>query len=257
MTESVIDIALVFPELLGTYGDSGNGHIVAARAAWRGLSVDLVDVHAGDRFPTAADIYCLGGGEDGPQVESADRLASGALARAVARGATVLAVCAGYQIAGVAFPDADGRPQTGLGLLDVTTAKGPGLRAVGEMLADVTAGPDRTTALRVGTLTGFENHGGVTRLGPDAAPLAQVTVGVGNGDGEGTEGAWAGRVVGTYLHGPVLARNPALADLLLAWATGETPVALADEEERALRAEQIAAAAAPVRWRRLLAARSR
>ena len=98
------------------------------------------------------------------------------------------------------------------------------------------------------TLTGFENHGGVTTVGPGAAPLARVVHGVGNGGGDRTEGAWAGRVVGTYLHGPVLARNPALADLLLGWALarpGEPPVDLAsldDAEPAALRQERLAAA---------------
>ncbi|HXW31667.1 MAG TPA: hypothetical protein VEJ21_01145, partial [Acidimicrobiales bacterium] len=83
------------------------------------------------------------------------------------------------------------------------------------------------------------NHSGHTRLGPGAAPLAAVRHGVGNGDG--TEGAWSGRVFGTYLHGPVLARNPAFADHLLLLATGETPAPLDDDEERALRAERLAA----------------
>ncbi len=91
------------------------------------------------------------------------------------------------------------------------------------------------------TLTGFENHSAVTRLGPGARPLAHVVSGVGNGAGDGTEGARCGRVLGTYAHGPALARNPSLADLLLAWATGSVPVALDDEEERALRAQRLEA----------------
>jgi len=115
---------------------------------------------------------------------------------------------------------------------------------VGEILGEV------NPALRLPRLTGFENHQGVTRRGPSVEPLAQVLTGVGNGDG--TEGAWAGRVLGTYLHGPVLARNPGLADLLLTWAAGRLPP-LADREEqwtqqlRDQRLEAIGASLSPSR----------
>jgi CobQ-like glutamine amidotransferase family enzyme len=94
------------------------------------------------------------------------------------------------------------------------------------------------------TLTGFENHSAVTRIGPGARPLARVLTGVGNGGGDGTEGARSGRVIGTYAHGPALARNPSLADLLLAWATGSVPAPLEDVEERALRAQRLEAVGA-------------
>src|SRR6185312_5506869 len=99
----------------------------------------------------------------------------------------------------------------GLGMLDISSDRGP-VRAVGELVGDF------DPHLRLPPLTGFENHGGRTRVGPNARPLVSVRVGVGN-DGI-TEGAWTGSVLGTYSHGPALARNPALADLLLAWATG-------------------------------------
>ena len=162
-----------------------------------------------------ADIYCLGGGEDGPQVRAARSLIEDAtLRRRAAAGAVVLAVCAGYQIVGKSFPGADGALHEGVGLLDVATAKGTGPRAVGEVVGE--PGDDAPGSLP--TLTGFENHGGQTTLGPGVRPLARVIHGVGNGDGSGTEGAVSGRIIGTYLHGPVLARNPALADLLLRWA---------------------------------------
>src|SRR6516225_5976507 len=90
-------------------------------------------------------------------------------------------------------------------------------------------------------LTRRENHQGTTRLGPGVAPLAQVSVGVGNGDG--TEGAFAGRILGTYLHGPVLVRNPGLADLLLAWAVGQLPPLRPEDEAltQALREQRLAA----------------
>jgi CobQ-like glutamine amidotransferase family enzyme len=108
---------------------------------------------------------------------------------------------------------------------------------VGEILADV------APSLGVPRLTGFENHQGVTRLGPGVAPLASVVTGVGNGDG--TEGAFAGRIIGTYLHGPVLVRNPGLADLLLTWAAGPLPPLQAADEEWTLRLREQRLAAVP------------
>lgn len=229
-------VVVVYPDLLGTYGDGGNGVVLVHRARWRGIDATLLEATSGAPLP-AGDCYFLGGGEDGPQLRAAEQLrADGTLARAAGDGVPVLAVCAGYQIVGRTFPAADGRPLPGLGLLDVSTKKGVGRRAVGEILAEPVV-----DGLPV--LTGFENHGGVTELGKDAAPLATVVCGIGNGDG--TEGAVAGKIIGTYLHGPVLARNPALADRLLTWATGETLAPLDDEEEEALRAERIAAARRP------------
>ena len=233
---SALRVVVVHPDLLGTYGDGGNGRVLAARASWRGAEVELVLALSGRPLPGAGDVYCLGGGEDGPELQAAEQLAASPLRRAVEAGAVMLAVCAGYQLAGASFPDATGKGRTGLGLLDVSTVKGPGRRAVGELLAEPS--PGGPFGARPALLTGFENHSGHTRLGPGAAPLATVRHGVGNGDG--TEGAWSGRVFGTYLHGPVLARNPAFADHLLSLATGETPAPLDDEEERALRAERLA-----------------
>jgi CobQ-like glutamine amidotransferase family enzyme len=241
-------VAVVFPDLLGTYGDGGNGLILARRAAWRGLPVDLIQADSGAPLP-AADLYCIGGGEDGPQVRAAELLrADPSWTTAVDRGAVVLAVCAGYQIVGRSFPDGAGRDHPGAGLLDVTTAKGGGRRAVGELVATPTpAAPRLASGRPLPRLTGFENHSGVTSVGPGAHALATVVRGVGNGSGDRTEGAWCGRVLGTYLHGPVLARNPDLADLLLGWALSapggcERLDPLDDTEEQALRTERLAAA---------------
>jgi CobQ-like glutamine amidotransferase family enzyme/UDP-N-acetylmuramyl tripeptide synthase len=244
---SALRVVVVHPDLLGTYGDGGNGAVLAARAAWRDLPVELVHAPSDAPLPEGADIYCLGGGEDGPQIESAERLRRGTLGRAVDHGAVVLAVCAGYQVLGNSFPGPDGALHAGVGLLDVESVKGAGRRAVGE-LAAVPIAPDAATAgpggggdpVALQTLTGFENHGAVTRLGSGVRPLARVLSGVGNGAGHGDEGARAGRVLGTYMHGPALARNPSLADLLLSWATGDALVALDDEEERALHDERLA-----------------
>jgi lipid II isoglutaminyl synthase (glutamine-hydrolysing) len=225
----------VYPDLLSTYGDRGNLLVLERRAGLRGIEVESVLVKSDQPVPREGDVYLLGGGEDLPQVLAARRLrADGGLAAAAGRGAAIFAVCAGYQLMGTEFGDADGQPLPGLEILDIRSSRGP-RRGVGEILADV------DPALGVPRLSGFENHQGVTKLGPDVAPLARVITGVGNGDG--TEGAYAGRIVGTYLHGPALVRNPGLADLVLASVAGPLePLAPADEElTLRLREERLAA----------------
>jgi lipid II isoglutaminyl synthase (glutamine-hydrolysing) len=212
---SAVRLVWVYPDLLSTYGDRGNLLVLARRARLRGIPVEVAEVNSGQRVPADGDIYLLGGGEDLPQVLAARRLrADGGLSAAAGRGAVIFAVCAGYQIIGAEFGGADGEALPGLGLLDIRSGRGE-RRGVGEITADV------DPALGVQRLTGFENHQGTTRRGPGVRSLATVLTGVGNGDG--TEGAYAGRVVGTYLHGPALVRNPSLADLLLGWAAGSLP----------------------------------
>jgi CobQ-like glutamine amidotransferase family enzyme len=232
-TESALRIVWLYPDLMSTYGDRGNLLILAHRARGRGIAVDPVQVRSGQRLPEHGDVYLLGGAEDGPQALAAQRLnADGGLHRAAESGAVVFAVCAGYQLLGGSF-FAKGEKHAGLTLLDLHSDRGPS-RAVGEL-----AGPI-DPRLGLPTLTGFENHGGRTHLGPEVYPLARVTTGIGN-DGS-TEGAYRGRVLGTYSHGPALARNPALADLLLRWATGaEHLPPLDDTWHGRLRAERLAA----------------
>jgi CobQ-like glutamine amidotransferase family enzyme len=237
MTDRV-RLVWVYPDLLSTYGDRGNLLVLERRARLRGIAAEPVFVNSDQPVPRDGDIYLLGGGEDLPQVLAARRLrADGGLADAADRGAVVFAVCAGYQLLGHEFGGADGEPTAGLGILDIRSGRGE-RRAVGEIVADV------DPALGVPELTGFENHQGVTRLGPRAIPLAQVSQGIGNGDG--TEGAHTGRVLGTYLHGPALVRNPGLADLLLGWVAGPLPPIPPDDEELAqtLRRERLAAVSA-------------
>jgi len=208
-------VAVLFPELLGTYGDGGNAVVLRQRLRWRGLAVQVLEVALGDAVPSDADLYVLGGGEDEAQLRALEALrASPGLARAVDRGVPVLAVCAGLQLLGSSLTDRNGAELAGLGLLDARTDRLP-VRAVGE----VTARPDPALGLPV--LSGFTNHAGRTVLGPAARPLGTVLTGAGNTGPGGVEGAQQGSVVATYLHGPVLARNPALADLLLERSLGE------------------------------------
>lgn len=242
-----VSIVLLYPELLGTYGDGGNAAVLAQRLRWRGIPAEVTEVRAGEAVPTSADVYLMGGGEDGPQALAVkDLRASGALGSAVDNGAAVLAVCAGYQVLGQEFAGAGGAPVPGLGLLDCATARGKGPRRIGEIVVEPSAD------LGLPALTGYENHAGVTSLGPGAPSLGHVLVGHGNDTGDGTEGIVSGHIVGTYLHGPVLARNPALADLILSWVAGPLgPIDDAEVED--LRAERMRAAGgrrgpARLRW---------
>jgi CobQ-like glutamine amidotransferase family enzyme len=242
VSESSVRIALVYPELLGTYGDGGNALILARRASWRGIAAEVVDVTAGQPVPNGLDLYLYGGGEDDPQaLAAAGTRDSPGLRQAVEQGATVLAVCAGLQVLGSHFPGTDGREIAGAGLVDLATVPGSP-RAVGDLVVE----PDATLGLPL--LYGYENHTGRTLLGPGAAPLGRVRHGLGNGhDAQpGIDGALAdvgaGRVIATYLHGPVLAQNPALADLLLASVVGTLPPLDPDPAAEAARALRTARA---------------
>ncbi|WP_448851765.1 type 1 glutamine amidotransferase [Corynebacterium sp. 335C] len=229
-----LSIGLILPDVLGTYGDDGNALVLRRRAEMRGISAEVVPVRLGDAVPEGLDMYTVGGGEDVAQAIAVEHLADdGGIIRAANAGKQILAICAGFQIMGRTFR-AGGRVVEGLGLVDCETDSLP-VRAIGEI---------RTvpvTDLLEHRLTGFENHQGATHLGPDARPLGTVVRGWGNEGpelvvdaddpgrdlpGGGAEGAVQGSVVCTYLHGPCLARNPELADLLLARAMGVDPGSL-------------------------------
>ncbi|MBM7796397.1 glutamine amidotransferase [Pseudoglutamicibacter cumminsii] len=228
-----LSIVNVYQSLLGIYGDRGNAMVLAERARRRGADVTEYVAEPGSPVPDDADIYVLGGGEDGAQTAAVRALADdGVLARAVERGAVVFGVCAGYQILGETFTVGhDNAEREGLGLLNAQTVRCDP-RAVGEIVTR-RRGVSGNDAL----ITGFENHGGQTRLSAGTEPLADVIEGVGNGDG--TEGAVKGTVYGTYPHGPVLARNPALADELITVTTGVDLAPLPISTIAALRAERL------------------
>jgi len=241
MSDTGLRVVWVYPDLLSTYGDQGNALVVERRGQQRGLNVQRTHIRSDQQIPTSADIYLIGGGEDRPQRLAAERLhRDGGLRRAFDNGAIIFSVCAGYQILGREFVNDLGERQEGLGLLDVVSLRGDGERCVGDVLADI------DERLGLPQLTGFENHQGVTRLGPEAQPLARLRLGNGNGTGDGTEGAWQDTVFGTYMHGPVLARNPQIADLLIKLALDVNALPPVDDRwYDALREERIAAATQP------------
>jgi lipid II isoglutaminyl synthase (glutamine-hydrolysing) len=232
--DSAVRVGLVYPELLGTYGDRGNAVVLVQRLRWRGQDAELVEVSAGEPIPDSLDVYLFGGGEDDPQVmaSSGMRASRAAIDRARAGGAAILAVCAGFQLIGHSYEAADGTMIDGLALIDAVTRAGPN-RLIGELVVE----PDPPLPL----LTGFENHGGRTTLGASERPLGRVLAR--NGSAGDTDGLLGERLIGTYMHGPVLPRNPALADHILSWIVGDLALLDSTREEQ-LRAAQLHAGSA-------------
>jgi lipid II isoglutaminyl synthase (glutamine-hydrolysing) len=229
----LLTIVDVYPGSMFPQGDGGNLRMLEHRARERGIDVETVAAPIGEPLPRG-DLYVLQGAEDEDQPVVAERLAEeGTLAAAAAAGTVVVGIGAGYQILGRSF-ETPGGLRTGLGLLDVRTT-------LGEHVDNrvVTRPAPR---LGLPALVGYEWHRGRTALGPDAEPLAEVEVGVCNGGEPPSDGAVQGRVLGTYLHGPLLPRNPELADLLLGWALGRELEPLASEFAERARQERIAEA---------------
>jgi len=234
VSESTVRIGLVLPDVMGTYGDGGNAVVLQQRLLLRGIAAEIIEITLTDPVPDSLDLYTLGGAEDYAQrLATAHLVRHQGLQRATARGASVLAICAAIQVLGHWYETSAGERVEGVGLLDVTTSPQPE-RTIGEVVS--TPLIDGLTE----PLTGFENHRGGTVLGPHARPLAAVVRGAGNRMGDGFDGAVQGSVVATYLHGPCLARNPELADLLLSRAVGPLAPLELPEVDR-LRRERLAA----------------
>ena len=197
----------LYPREMNIYGDTGNVLVLRRRLEWRGLPVDVVPVSVGDPLPAGADILLGGGGQDAAQGEiGADFASRGAELRAMADdGVVMLTICGSYQMLGHEFVTQEGRHIAGVGVLDVVTHGQP-TRLIGNNSVDT---PD------AGRLVGYENHSGLTALGPGVRSLGTTAPGRGNNGTDGTEGAVRDNVIGTYLHGPVLAKSPRFADALL------------------------------------------
>ena len=197
----------LYPREMNIYGDTGNVLVLRRRLQWRGLPVTITPVSVGDPLPHDADILLGGGGQDAAQGDiGADFAARGPELRAMADdGVVVLAICGTYQMLGHEFVTQEGRRIAGVGVLDVVTHGQPE-RLIGNNWVDTP---------RAGRLVGYENHSGLTTLGAGAVPLGTSRTGRGNNGRDGTEGAVRDNVIGTYLHGPVLAKSPRFADDLL------------------------------------------
>jgi len=235
-------ICHLYPDLLDLYGDRGNILCLAARSRWRGIEADVRRVSLGEPLNLSeTDILFLGGGSDREQgiLFSDLQRHAGELQAAIADGLVVLAICGGYQLLGEYYQTASGDKIPGLGVLNLWTVAGS-QRLIGNVLAELlpsaipgggqtglrgqTSASDQS--LPISTLVGFENHSGQTFLGEGVQPLVKVRAGYGNNGRDGGEGVRAWNVVGTYLHGPLLPKNPHLADFLLGLALQRRGLAL-------------------------------
>jgi CobQ-like glutamine amidotransferase family enzyme len=201
---------------MNIYGDNGNVQVLRRRLEWRGIDVEVSRIGVGDPLPVDTHLVLGGGGQDAGQAVITDDLARKApeLRARADGGVPMLLICGMYQMAGHYFDPYDAPRLGGMGLLDLHTVAGP-TRLIGNVVA----------TSEFGELVGYENHSGLTYLGAEARPLGRTALGQGNNGTDGTEGARRDNVIGTYLHGPVLAKAPALADHLLtaALAAAGTP----------------------------------
>jgi CobQ-like glutamine amidotransferase family enzyme len=207
-----IVVGHLYPDYLNIYADRGNMAVLERRAAWRGVGFDYRTIGLGEEAnPDEHDLYYVGGGQDREQALVAPDLATKgeSLREAVEGGAAFLAVCGGYQLLGRFYRDRSGAELPGIGLLPHYTVAGE-RRMIGDVLleCELEPGPRRP-------LAGFENHAGRTYLDEGAEPLGRVVAGFGNNGEDGVEGSRVGNALGTYLHGPLLPRNPWLADWLI------------------------------------------
>jgi lipid II isoglutaminyl synthase (glutamine-hydrolysing) len=207
MTTAELTLAHLYPAEMNIYGDRGNVMVLQQRSAWRGIDLRIVEIGPGDPFdPLKVDLVFGGGGQDAGQIVVAADLQARrhSLLEAAEAGVVLLSICGTYQLLGRRFVTATGEELPGIGLFGLETTGGEG-RLIGNVIVDSP----------FGRLVGFENHGGRTRLDDDQEPLGRVTQGHGNNGETGEEGAQRHNAFGTYLHGPILPKNPAFADELL------------------------------------------
>jgi CobQ-like glutamine amidotransferase family enzyme len=206
-------VGWLYPDLMNIYGDRGNILTLLKRAEWHGLEPKLVELGRGATGDMDdVDIFFFGGGQDREQALIYDDLKEfkqESLQKAVANGAQILAVCGGYQLLGHYYQTADGERYDGIGLIDVRTEAGK-KRYIGDIVIQM-----NIQGLIPATLVGFENHSGRTFLGPDAKPLGKILHGKGNNGSDRTEGCIQNGVIGTYMHGSLLPKNPHFADHLI------------------------------------------
>lgn len=231
MADKRLCIAHLYPELLNLYGDSGNVLVLRKRLEWRGMGCEVREIHVGDRPTfTGTDLVFIGGGSDREQRIVCDYLQEerAELASFVEDGGVLLAVCGGYQLLGHSYLMGDEEVR-GLSLVDLYTDRGEP-RLIGNVVVESRISPQ--------PIVGYENHGGRTHLGSGTEPLGRVLHGYGNDGTSGHEGCLYRNVVGTYVHGPLLPKNPGVADWLIAralerrYGTGELEP-LDDAEELA------------------------
>lgn len=220
MTKKSLTIAWLYPDLMSTYGDRGNIITLVKRCAWRGIETKVHEFSLGEEKGQLAssDILFMGGGEDLQQkivAEDMKGIKAETLSQMIKDGVPGLYVCGAYQFLGKYYKEADGTVIKGLNILDLYT-ENPGLgtpRLIGNVVAQVTL-----TGETPNLIVGFENHGGRTHLGKKSKPLGKIIKGFGNNGEDGYEGVMYKNTIGTYFHGPLLPKNPHIADFLIATA---------------------------------------
>lgn len=208
---ALINIYHLYPGHLNLYGDRGNMLALCRRAGWHGIDIAVIPVEPGDKiYFSSCDLLFMGGGQDSDQKLVAEDLKSrrDEMRKAIDAGMTIFAVCGSYQLLGHYYVTSQGKQIDGLGIIDLYTETGQ-KRLIGNAVVNCSLWkPPRT-------LVGFENHAGKTYLGPSLKPLGEVITGYGNNGTDKTEGAVYKNVIGTYLHGSLLPKNPWLTDYLL------------------------------------------
>lgn len=191
---------------MNIYGDTGNVLVLAKRLEWRGIGAEVVQISMGDAVPDDIDIIVSGGGQDTGQIRVQSDLLkkSDSLHKLADDGAVMLVICGTYQLFGNRFLTHRDKEIKGIGIFDMETLASDE-RLIGNIVTDS----------RWGRLVGYENHSGKTRLASGVNPLGTVLKGAGNNGSDGSEGAVANNVFGSYLHGPILPKNPHLADELI------------------------------------------
>jgi CobQ-like glutamine amidotransferase family enzyme len=245
---ATVRLCHLYPDQMNIYADRGNIAVFRQRLAWRGHRLEVTDAGPGVEPSPDHDLWYLGGGQDRDQTMVADDLATlkGPAMRAAADdGAAMLFVCGGIQLAGHFYVGVNGERLAGAAVLDLETTAGSS-RLIGDLVIE--AELDGET----GRVVGYENHAGRTTLGDGVRPLGRVVSGHGNDGTSGFEGAVRDRVIGTYLHGPLLPKNPWVADALLGWALEQAGASaeldpLDDRLERAAHSAAVARTSHPER----------
>lgn len=213
--QKTLTIGWLYPELMNIYGDRGNIITLKKRCEWRKIKAEVMELNVGFSIEKLkkCDILVMGGAQDQQQniVNKDLQRIKKELAKMIDNGTPGLYVCGGFQFLGKYYKDSDGTIINGLGIFDLYT-ENPGkdsLRLIGNLIIKPSIN------LGTNTIVGFENHGGRTHIGAELLPLGEVISGNGNNEDDNTEGAIYKNSFGTYMHGPILPKNPELADYLI------------------------------------------
>ncbi|MEP7204951.1 MAG: glutamine amidotransferase [Candidatus Saccharibacteria bacterium] len=207
MSRQSITILQLYPRDMNIYGDYGNVLVLKRRLEWYGYDVKLLAYNPGDSWPVDIDIIVGGGGQDSGQgrIQSDLLLIGDRLRQLADKGVPMLVVCGLYQLFGKFFKTASGEVIPGIGLFNIETYGKPE-----RLIGNIT-----TISDDFGEIIGYENHSGQTFLAKTVLPLGYVRLGAGNNLADTTEGARYRNVIGSYLHGSLLPKNPAIADFLI------------------------------------------